>query len=165
MALDTSARTAQATSELARSATAPVVTAIACLVIIAALVLGVGLASNLVVRHLVQTVPLWAGGILGFRRSRVTGWIALPCFLFWLLLMGIIWSYLLGWTHFISGHFSPVEIAVTILVAIAAVTGIVSFVRFRSALSALSAGSLFVAIAAVQWVCFRISFLRAIANR
>jgi hypothetical protein len=141
------------------------VIAIACLVIIAALVIGVGLASNLVIRHLVQTVPLWAGVVLGFRRSRATGWIALPCLLFWLLLMAIIWSYLLGWTHLISGHFSPIEIAMTILVVIGAVIGIVSFARFRSSLSALSAGVLFVAVAAVQWVCFRISFLPAIAHR
>ena len=55
-----------------------VVIATCCLAIILALVLGVGLASNLVVRHLVQTAPLWAGVVLGFRRSRLTSWVGRP---------------------------------------------------------------------------------------
>jgi hypothetical protein len=57
-----------------------VVIAICCLIIIAALVLGVGLATNLVLRHVVQTIPLWVGVILGFRRSPVAGWVALAPF-------------------------------------------------------------------------------------
>jgi hypothetical protein len=59
----------------------PIVIAICCLAIIAALVLGVGLATNLVLRHVVQTAPLWIGVILGFRHSRAASWAALPLFL------------------------------------------------------------------------------------
>lgn len=54
-----------------------IATAVCCFVIILALVAGVGLASGLVVRHLVQTGPLWAGVFLGFQRSKVTGWLAM----------------------------------------------------------------------------------------
>jgi hypothetical protein len=129
MAVENSQRTAEAQA-VVPPASAPVLIAIASLVIIVALVLGVGLASNLVLRHLVQTLPLWAGVVLGFRRSRAAGWVALPCFLFWFLLMIVIWSYLLGISHLISGHFSPVEIVMTILVASAAVAGIVSLRDF-----------------------------------
>jgi hypothetical protein len=90
--------------------TAPVQIAVCCLAIIAALVIGVGLASNLVLRHLVQTAPLWVAVALGFRQSRATSWVALPFFLFWLALMVLIWLFLLGISHFITGHFSTVEL-------------------------------------------------------
>ena len=76
-----------------------------CLVILAALVLGVGVGSHLVLRHVVQTAPLWVGVILGFRRSQSTGWVTLPLFLFWLLLMFIIWLYLLGIADLVSDIF------------------------------------------------------------
>jgi hypothetical protein len=144
----------------------PVATAIlaCCFAIILALVLGVGLASHLVVRHLVQTLPLWVPIILAFRRSRAVFWVVFPLFLFWLFLMAVIWSFLLGLTHFLSGTFSTIEIAMTIIVGLASLIGIVSFARSRSGLSALSAAGLFVVMAAVQFVCFRLSFLPAIAH-
>src|SRR5207302_4056241 len=91
----------------------PIAIAFCCFVVILALVVGVGLASNLVVRHIVQTLPLWFGVAFGFRRAQATGWIALPFFLFWLVLMVIIWLYLLGIARIINGHFSAVEIAMT----------------------------------------------------
>ena len=139
--------------------------AICCLAIILALAVGVGLASNLVLRHIVQTLPLWLGVAFGFRRSRATGWTALPSFLFWLVLMIVIWLYLLGIAHVISGHFSPVEIAMTIIVGTASAAGIAMFARLKSGLSAMKAASIFAVLLLVQWVCFRLSFLPAIAHR
>lgn len=147
------------------SAKEPIGIAVCSLAVILALVVGVGLSSGLVLRHLVQTLPLWAGVILGFRRSRATGWIGLPLFLFWLVLMVVIWLFLLGLVHVLSGHFAPVEIAMTIVVGIASVVAIAFFVRLKSSLSPLSAASLFILFAATQWVCFRASFLPAIAHR
>ena len=140
------------------------VMAICCLAIILALVFGVGLASNLVLRHLVQTSPLWAGVVLGFRRSRAASWVGLPLFLFWLLLMGLIWSYLLGISNLLSGHFSPIEIAMTIIVGAASLAGIASFIRFKSFLSPWTAGAIFVVTAIIQFMAFRASFLPAIAH-
>ncbi len=143
----------------------PVVIALCCFVVILALVVGVGLASNLVVRHIVQTLPLWFGVVFGFRRSQAAGWIALPFFLCWLALMAIIWLYLLGIARIITGHFSAVEIAMTIIVGAACLTGIVVFAGFKSLLSPAKAATAFVVMAVLQLVCLRISFLPAIANR
>lgn len=139
--------------------------AFCCLAIILALVLGVGLASNLVLRHIVQTMPLWIGVALGFRRSRATSWVGLPLFLFWLTLMALIWLYLLGISHLLSGTFSRIEIAMTIIVGAASIFGIVSFIRFKSFLSLGVRVSLFVVALVIQWLCFRVSFLPAIAHR
>jgi hypothetical protein len=147
------------------SSSAPLCVAGCCLAIIFALVLGVGLASNLVLRHIVQTVPFWIGVVLGFRRSRAATWVGLPLFLFWLVLMALIWAYLLGISHLVSGHFSPIEIAMTIIVGAASIIGIACFVAFKSCLSLAARLSSFVALTAIQWVCFRLSFLPAIAHR
>jgi hypothetical protein len=151
--------------QVAASSKAAVVMGTCCLTIILALVLGVGLASNLVVRHLVQTAPLWAGVVLGFRRACATSWVGLPLFLFWLLLMGLIWSYLLGISHLLSGQFSSIEIAMTVIVGVASLGGLVSFARAKSFLSPLGAAGLFALMGALQVVCFRLSFLPAIAHR
>jgi hypothetical protein len=146
-------------------ATEPLVIAACCLAILAALVLGVGLGSHLVLRHIVQTAPLWIAVILGFRRSRATGWVGLPLFLFWLALMSMIWLYLLGLSHLLSGNFSALEIAMTIVVGIASLVGIWGFARLRSSLSPLSRVAMFTALAIAQVACFRLSFLPAIAHR
>jgi hypothetical protein len=143
----------------------PMAIALCCLVVILALVVGVGLASNLVLRHLVQTLPLWFGVAFGFRRGRATGWIALPFFLFWLALMIVIWLYLLGIGHIISGHFSAVEKAMIVIVGGASLIGIVLFARLKSFLSPAKAAAAFVAMALLQLACFRLSFLPAIARR
>jgi hypothetical protein len=108
--------------------------------IILALVGGVGLVSGLVLHHFVQTLLLWVGVVLGFRRSPATGWVGLPLFLFWLVLMGFIWLQLLGITRFMTMHFSPLEIGMTIVVGIGSVLGIVMFWRLKSTLSSTSAG-------------------------
>jgi hypothetical protein len=143
----------------------PILIGVCCLVIILALVGGVGLASGLVLRHLVQTLPLWVGVALGLRRSRAAGWVGLPLFLFWLLLMALIWLYLLGVSTILSGHFSELEIGMTIVVGIASLVGIAMCIRFKSSLSVVSAVTLFAVLAAFQWVCFRASLTPAIAHR
>lgn len=143
----------------------PIYIAGASLAIILALVVGVGLASHLVIRHLVQTLPLWAAVVIGLRRSLAVRWIALPMFLFWLFLMSLIWSYLLGISHLINGTFSPIEIAMTMIVGIACLTGIVAFWRCRPKLSLIARLILFVGFAVIQWVCFYVSFLPAFVHR
>lgn len=147
------------------NATQPVWIAVCCLVIILTLVGGVGLASGLVLHHVVQTLPLWVGVVLGFRRSRATGWIGLPLFLFWLVLMALIWLDLLGITRVLTAHFSPLQIVMTIVVGIGSVVGVAMFWRFKSSLSLTSAAGLFIIVAAFQWICFRAGFWSAIALR
>jgi hypothetical protein len=136
-----------------------------CLTIVAALVLGVGLATGLIFRHVVQTVPLWIAAGLSLRRSRAAACVAAPCFLFWLALMGIIWLFLLGVATLVHGHFSPIEIAMTICVGGASALGIGWAVRVWRRVPVPVAASLFVLGAMLQWICFRLSFLPAFVSR
>jgi len=143
----------------------PLVVACCSLAIIAALVLGVGVGSHLVLRHIVQTLPLWVAITFGLRRSRVAGWVGLPLFLSWLLLMALIWLYLLGVSNMMSGHFTGLEITMTVVVGLASGVGIVAFFRLKSDLSGWGRTIIFVVLAAFQFACLRLSFLPAIAHR
>jgi hypothetical protein len=135
------------------------------LVIITALVAGVGLATGLVLRHVVQTLPLWVGVGLGLRRSRGAGWFVLPCFIFWLALMIVIWLLLLNVAHLVNGHFTPIEIVMTVLVGLGAAVGIERALRPRRSLPILVAAGLVALGAALQFACFRLSFLPEIVHR
>lgn len=134
--------------------------ALCALAIILALTVGVGFASHTILHHLVQTLPLWV--VVFVRRRPLAAWFALPCFAFWLFIMLLIWLFLLGIARVVSGHFSPVEIAMTLIVGIASLIGITRAVRTRTtvapALLAIVAG------AAAQYACFWISKIPVIWN-
>jgi hypothetical protein len=123
------------------------------------------LATNLVLRHVIQTLPLWAGVVVGFRSSRAAGWFALPSFLCWTFLMAMIWAFLVGVSHMITGRFKPIEIVMTVIVGLAAMEGIYFFIRLRSGLAPLAATVIFAAMAVLQFACLYVSFLPAFAHR
>jgi len=135
-----------------------------CFAVIAAL-LVVGSVSHGVIRHIVQTSPLWIAIVLSVRRSLWSKWAALPCFAFWLLLMVAIWLFLLGWARIVSGSFSPTEIAMTVIVGVASILGILRAVGIRSGVQAWSATAMVLLVTVLQVVAFRISLLPAIAHR
>jgi hypothetical protein len=140
------------------------VIALCCATIIAALYV-VGLVSGTELRHVVQTAPVWAGVVLGWRRNKSAGWLALPMFLFWLLVMVLIWLFLLGWARVVSGHFTPAEVAMTIVIGAASVVGIGAVARTSENPSKLAAAALFLLGAALQFAAFRVSLLPGIATR
>jgi len=93
----------------------------------------VGLVSGTILRHVVQTAPLWLVVVVGMRRSPTARWLAMPMFVAWVLVMVLIWLFLLGWARVLTGHFTPAEIAMTIAIGVATVAGIVVAVRDRHA--------------------------------
>ena len=123
----------------------------------------VGAVSHGSLRHEVQTLALWVPIVGGFNRREFARWCGLPCFLFWLVVMVLILLFLLGIAHVFSGHFSPTEIAMTIVVGLASAVGtVLSLVRARWS---WSGAGLVVLFAALQVALMRISFLPAIAHQ
>lgn len=118
----------------------------------------VGIVSHGIIRHFVQTAPLWVVVWLGFRRSPWTKWALLSPFILWLLLMINIWLLLLGLPHLLSGNFTPIEIAMTITVGIAAAVGIAIALPVRTAVSWLSAVLTLLLMACLQLLALWISF-------
>src|ERR1035438_1352317 len=99
----------------------------------------VGAVSHGLVRHEVETLPLWIPIVLGFRQRELAKWAALPCMVFWLILMVFIWLFLLGWARVFTGHYSPIEIAMTLVVGVACLAGIGSSLRWRTAVTSFTA--------------------------
>jgi hypothetical protein len=129
-----------------------------------AALLVVGAVSHGVIRHIVQTIPLWIAIALSIRHSGLAKWAALPCFVFWLLLMTLIWLYLLGWARIITGTFSPTEVVMTLIVGVASLTGIAIAVCTRSGVRPWSAVATVILVAALQIAALRVSLLPQVAS-
>lgn len=79
--------------------------------------------------------------------------------------MVFIWLFLLGIARIVSGTFSPIEIAMTIVIGIASLLGIVVSLRGRTSTS-LSVGlGTVVLFAVLQLLVFRLSLIPYIATR
>jgi hypothetical protein len=125
----------------------------------------VGAVSNGSLRHEVQTLPLWFPIVLGFRQREFAKWAALPCFVFWLILMVFIWLFLLGWAPILRGHYSLTEIAMTLVVGAACLAGIGISLRWRTAVTSLAAVGVTVLFGMLQLLAFRISVIPYIGSR
>jgi hypothetical protein len=124
----------------------------------------VGIVSHGIIRHTVQTAPLWLAVWLGFHRSPWTKWAVLSPLVLWFLLMVNIWLLLLGLPHWLSGTFTPIEIAMTITIGVAAVVGILTALRVRTAVPWTSAVGTLLLVAFAQVLALWISFQRGISR-
>lgn len=131
--------------------------------IIAALLI-VGAVSDGIVRHIVQTAPLWIVVGMGVRRSGLTKWAALPMFVIWLGVMLAIWLYLLGLARITTGQFSPVEILMTLIIGASCVVGIVTFWRTSPRMTWIAKISILAAAAVLQVAAIAISLQPPIAS-
>lgn len=131
--------------------------AVCALILILALYV-VGIVSHGVIRHFVQTAPVWPAVWLGFRRSPWTKWAALSPLSIWLLLMINIWLLLLGLPHLLSGTFTPIEIALTIIIGVAALVGLATGLRIRTAISWAGAAGMLLLMAGLQALAIWVSF-------
>jgi hypothetical protein len=125
----------------------------------------VGAVSNGSLRHEVQTLPLWFPIVMGFRQRDIAKWSALPCLIFWLAIVICIWLFLLGWARIVTGHFSPVEIAMTLIIGVACITGLGVSFRWRTAGRPLRAVGVLILFTALQLLAFRLSLIPYIATR
>jgi hypothetical protein len=125
----------------------------------------VGAVSNGSLRHEVQTLPLWFPIAAGFSKRELAKWSALPCLIFWLAVMILIWLFLLGWARIVRGHFSPVEIAMTVVIGVACMLGIGVALRWRTAVRPLTAIGIATLFGALQLLAFRLSLIPYIATR
>lgn len=124
----------------------------------------VGAVSNGVLRHVVQTLPLWFPIALGLRQREIAKYASLPCFIIWLGLMILIWLFLLGWAKVISGRFTPIEVILTLVIGAASLTGALTAFRWRTSLGWTEALSTVTMFAVLQLAALRISFLPSIAK-
>jgi hypothetical protein len=138
--------------------------AYACLTVLIALYI-VGAVSHGSLRHEVQTLPLWFPIVMGLRGRELAKWAALPCLVFWFVIMFLIWLFLLGWAHIVSGHFSPAEIAMTLATGAASIAGTAFCLGWKTQVNRWAATSTVILFAALQLLAFRVSLIPFIANQ
>lgn len=92
----------------------------------------VGVVSTTPLRHFIQVVPAMIALGCVWRRIDWSGYAALPVFLVWLLIMSLIWLFLLGIAHIITGTFSTAERVLTITSGLSCVIGIGATFRVGS---------------------------------
>jgi hypothetical protein len=143
---------------------APRVIAYCSLAILVALYI-VGAVSNGSLRHEVQTLPLWFPIVTGFQQREIAKWAALPCLIFWLVIMIFIWLFLLGWARMVTGHFSPTEIAMTLTIGAACLIGLAASVRWRTTVRPLTALGVAAWFGVLQVLAMRLSLIPYIATR
>src|SRR5262245_44334496 len=129
----------------------------AALLIVAGSLIVVGLVSDTLLRHVIQIAPLVIALALLFGRSSIGVSAAVPLFAFWLLIMCAIWLFLLGIARIFSGRFTPIEIALTIVIGLSCAFGLVSTWR-RGLPSSRFAGTItIVAFAFLQFAAMVLS--------
>ncbi|MFZ1031765.1 MAG: hypothetical protein WAN72_07225 [Candidatus Acidiferrales bacterium] len=138
--------------------------ALCCLAILLPLYF-VGVMNHGVPRPIVQTLPLWVPIVLGFRGSQFAKWSALPCFIIWLASMILIWLFGVAWVYVALGHFSPIDIAMTIIVGVASAIGFGVALRWRTAARPFLAGAVALLFGALQFLALWASQSPAIAHR
>jgi hypothetical protein len=136
-----------------------------CLLGLAAALLLVGVVSGTLLRHIVQIIPIVAAVVLLARRPTWAAWAALPIFGFWSLVVVLIWLFLLDLSSVASGHYTPIEILLTFLMAGFSAVGVVRSIRLGRSLPAAKRLLMMAAFAMLQAAAMWVSFLRPIADR
>jgi hypothetical protein len=127
-------------------------------------ILAVGPASHEVVRHLIQAAPLMLACLIGARRPEVLRWMLAPFFLFWLLIAVLIWLFLLHVARILTGTFSPPEIALTVVMAVSAASGLAMFLNVRRRLPVVVGLGVFALALAAQFGAFALSIQPWVAH-
>jgi hypothetical protein len=136
---------------------------ISCVALLAALG-ATGVATGTPERHLIQTAPIWIAIVLGIRKMPSVKWVALAYGLFWISMQAIVAIALLGAAG-TRVALSPIELTLTVAIALASIVVIVSCMRFKSGISAIKAATLFIAAAALQVAAFLTSVSSSFAQR
>ena len=108
-----------------------------CLAGISVALVAVGAVSDTVLRHLVQIVPLVAAAGIVLGRNPSASYAAVGLCAFWAVLMVLIWLYLLGLSGVAAGTYSAVEIALTAVIAVFSVLGILRGTRADQQISGI----------------------------
>jgi hypothetical protein len=77
----------------------------------------------------------------------------------------MIWLYLLGWARVISGTFSRTEIALTLVIGVVSLCGIVNCIRLEVSLGLVAASATFLVALLRQAAAIALRITPAIAHR
>ena len=124
----------------------------------------VGVVSATPIRHVIQITPLVLAFIVIAKRTVWSHFAALALFSFWIVIMCFIWLWLLGIAHIVSGHFSPTEIAMTVVIGVCCIVGIWASIRVKAVASLTAKMVAFLIFLSLQIFAMWISLLESFAH-
>jgi|SRR5262245_49861808 len=136
-----------------------------CLAAVVAALLAVGVASGTPLRHAIQVAPAAAVLAANVRRAPWAGAAAAAVFAFWLLIMTLIWLWLLGLARVVTGKFTPIEIALTLVIGLASLAGLFAAARGPARARAPARAAAFAALALLQIAAMWLSLRPQVADR
>jgi len=110
----------------------------------------VGWVSHTPIRHLVQVSPCLLALFFLWRGYKWAPISVLPLFAVWFVLMTFIWLFLLGIARVLTGHFTPTEIVLTIIIGICCLGGFSTALRDYRGRSIVTPLLVFVVFLALQ---------------
>ncbi len=125
----------------------------------------VGVVSGTFLRHVVQILPIIAAAGVLARRPDWGAYAAVPIFIFWMAIVVLIWLFLLGLSRIANGHYTAIEIVLTLIMAGFSIAGLVTSLRLGQSQRAVIRMLAFTVFGLLQIIAMRISFLEPIANR
>jgi hypothetical protein len=124
--------------------------------------LAVGVVSGTPLRHVIQIPPATLALALVIRRVPGALYAALPVFVVWQLIMVAIWLFLAGLARIITGHYTPAEIALTLLIGASCLCGLSQAFRTQPAASWATRAVWLIVFTALQfgaiWASLRPAF-------
>jgi hypothetical protein len=124
--------------------------------------LAVGVVSGTLVRHIIQVLPATLALALVIQRVPWSYYTALPVFVFWLLIMVAIWLFLLGLARITTGHFTPTEVVLTLVIGASCLCGLSQVFRTQPVASRVARAAWAILFSALQigalWVSLRPAF-------
>jgi hypothetical protein len=124
--------------------------------------LAVGVVSGTPLRHIIQILPATWALALVIQRVPWAFYAALPVFVIWLLIMLAIWLFLLGLARITTGHFSPAEVALTLVVGASCLCGLSQTFRTQPLAGSVKLAAWAIVFTALQvgalWTSLRPAF-------
>ena len=136
-----------------------------CLIGVAVALLVVGVVSGTLLRHVVQILPMIIAVVVLQRRAGFGAYAAMPIFILWVLIPVLIWLFLLGLSKIANGHYTIIEIVMTVVMAACSIVGFVKSISLGRSASIGGRVTAFVLFAALQVGAMMVSFMPSIANR
>jgi hypothetical protein len=94
--------------------------------VVALALIVVGIVSGTLIRHIIQIAPFVVALSVLPRRPAWGVSAAATLLAFWFLVMGAIWLFLLGVARIFTGTFTTAEIALTVVIGVGSVLGLVA---------------------------------------
>ena len=138
---------------------------LACLIGLGGALLVVGVVSGTLLRHVIQILPIGLAAAVLLRSSEWGAYASIPIFFFWIAIVGLIWLFLLGLSRIASGHYTPIEVVCTFMMAAFSVVGVVGSTLLGKPLRPRARVFAVMLFASLQLAAMWVSFLKPIANR